>query len=182
MTGEQASMARHFASFFLLTFLCSAGAHAAPLSLCDQQRGDAPKADASRQNDPPRFKWWLHPDTKKELRLTEQQSKKIDEIWEATAPKLRETWHELEKLEEALAKTIKESTADVAIVQQQVEKVEKLRADNTSTRMVMIYRMHLLLTPEQRAKVDAIRAKLEAERKQRQDEERKKENKKDENK
>ena len=172
-------MARHFAWVFLLTFLCSTGANAAPLSPCDQQRGDAQKPDASKPNDPPRFKWWLHPDTKKELRLTKQQSKQIDEIWEATAPKLRDKWHELQKLEDALDKTIKEGTADVSAVAQQVEKVERLRADNMSMRVVMIYKMYLLLTPEQRVKVDAIRAKLEAERKRREEEEKK--NKENEN-
>ena len=36
----------------------------------------------------------------------------------------------------------------------------------------MIYRMHLLLTPEQRVKVEALRARMDAER-QKQEEERK---------
>ena len=49
----------------------------------------------------------------------------------------------------------------MSIVAQQVEKVEKLRAENNATRTVMIYRMHLLLTPEQRVKVDAMRARME---------------------
>jgi Spy/CpxP family protein refolding chaperone len=170
-------MARHFASILLLTLLCSSAPAAA--ALCQQQRPEDPKkpqADA-RPNDPPRFKWWLHPETRKELRLTEKQSKKIDEIWEATAPKLRETRHELERLEDALAKTIQENTADVATVTQQVERVERLRAENNAMRTVMIYRMHLLLTPEQRPKVDAIRAKLEEEWKQRQAEDRKRQGK-----
>ena len=60
------------------------------------------------------------------------------------------------QLEESLAKMINENTADVAIVAQQVEKVEKLRAEQRAARTVMIYRMRLLLTPEQRVKVDAI--------------------------
>lgn len=157
-------MARHFVWVFLVTFLGSAAATAAPL--CEQQRGDAgKKPEASHEEGPPRWKWWLHPETRKELHLTDQQSKKINEVWESTAPKWREKMHELEKLEEALATTIKENTADVSIVAQQVEKVEKLRAENTATRTVMIYRMHLLLKPEQRVKVDAIRARLEEERK-----------------
>jgi len=157
-------MARHFAWVFLVTFLGSAAATASPL--CDQQRGDAgKKPEASQPEGPPRWKWWLHPDSRKELRLTDQQSKKIDEIWEATAPKQREKWHEIEKLEEALATTIKENTADVAIVAQQVEKVEKLRAENTAARTVMLYRMRLLLTPEQRVKVDEMRARMDEERK-----------------
>jgi Spy/CpxP family protein refolding chaperone len=170
-------MARSFAGIFLLTLLCSAGPQAA--SLCEQQRADdkqKPQTDARQQEDPPRWKWWLHPDSRRELRLTDAQSKKIDEIWEATAPKQREKYDELHRLEDALAKTIKENTADVIVVEQQVQKVEKLRADTTTTRTMMIYRMHLLLTPEQRDKVDAMRKKFEEERK-RQEEERKRQKK-----
>ena len=159
-------MSRHFAWVFLVAFLGSADAGAA--DLCEQQRGDTgkkPEAAAPQEEGPPRWKWWLHPETRKELRLTDQQSKKINEVWESTAPKLRDKWHELEKLEDALAETIKAYTADVTIVAQQVEKVEKLRAENNATRTVMIYRMHLLLLPEQRVKVDEMRARMEEERK-----------------
>jgi Spy/CpxP family protein refolding chaperone len=159
-------MSKHFAWVFLVTFLGSAAATAAPL--CARQRGDAgKKPEASQEEGPPRWKWWLHPETRKELRLTDLQSKNINEVWESTAPKLREKWHELEKLEEALAKTIKENTADVTIVAQQVEKVERLRAENNATHTVMFYRIHLLLTSEQRVKVDEIRARMEEERKRR---------------
>ena len=164
-------MSRHFAWVFLVAFLGSADAGAA--GLCEQQRGDAkkPEAAAGAQDEgPPRWKWWLHAETRKELRLSEQQSKKINEVWESTAPKLREKWQELEKLEDALAATIKAYTADVIIVAQQVEKVEKLRAENNATRTVMIYRMHVLLTPEQRLKVDEMRARMDADRKRQEDE------------
>jgi Spy/CpxP family protein refolding chaperone len=167
-------MARHFSAVLLLALFCYGAPAAAE---CEQQRGQDSKGSPSGPQDIPRFKWWLHPDTRKELGLSDKQSKKIDEVWEATAPKLREQWHELEKLEDALAKMFKENTADVATVAQQVERVERLRAENAATRTVMIYKMHLLLTPEQRPKVEAIRAKLDEERRQRQAEERKREGK-----
>jgi Spy/CpxP family protein refolding chaperone len=175
-------MPRSVACLFLLTLLCSAGPQAA--SLCEQQRGGDQTSDKkpqsdSRQEDPPRWKWWLHPESRRELRLTDTQSRKIDQIWEEIAPKQREKMDELRKLEEALAKTIKENTADVAIVAQQVEKVEKLRADTNSRRTMMIYRMHLLLTPEQRDKVDAMRKKFEEERKRREEEQRREKDKKE---
>jgi Spy/CpxP family protein refolding chaperone len=173
-------MSRHFLMVFLLAFLGSTGANAAPL--CEQQRGDGRKPDAAQEEGPPRWKWWLHPETRKELRLSDQQSKKINEVWESTAPKLREKWHELEKLEDELAATIKAYSADQSIVAQQVEKVEKLRAENNATRTVMIYRMQLLLNPEQRVKVDEMRARMDAERKKRQDEERKRQGRGDKNK
>jgi Spy/CpxP family protein refolding chaperone len=171
-------MTRYFASVFLLTLLGFTGAEGA--SLCEQQRGDDPKKAQAQATpeDIPRWKWWLHADSRRELKLTEQQSRKINEIWESTAPKQREKWHELEKLEDALAQTIKDSTADVAAVSAQVEKVERLRAEANATRTVMIYRMHLLLTPEQREKVDAMRKRMEEERR-RQDEERKRQGKRE---
>jgi Spy/CpxP family protein refolding chaperone len=174
-------MSRHFAWVFLLAFLGSTSAAAAPLCEPQQQRGAGRKPDTAQEEGPPRWKWWLHPDSRKELGLTDKQSKKIDDVWESTAPKLREKWDELDKLEDALAATIKAYSADQAIVAQQVEKVEKLRADNTATRTVMIYRMHLLLNPEQRVKVDEMRARMDAERKRR-DEERKRQGRGDRNK
>ena len=171
-------MARSFTAAFLLTLLCSTGSQAA--TPCEHQRGDEqqqkPQADARQQDDPPRWKWWVHPETKRELRLSDQQSKKIDEIWQDTAPRQREKYDQLHKLEEALAKTIKETTADVAVVEQQVQKVERLRAETSTTRTMMIYRMHLQLTPEQRVKVDAMLKRFEEDRKRR-DEERRREKK-----
>ena len=176
-------MARSVVAAFLLTLLCSAGSQAA--TTCEHQRGSdpgekqKPPTDARQQDDPPRWKWWLHPDTKRELRITDAQSKKINDIWNSTAPRQREKYDELHKLEEALAKTIKENTADVSVVEKQVEKVEKLRGETTTTRTMMIYRMHLELTPEQREKVDAIIKRFDEERKRR-DEERKREKKEQE--
>ncbi len=162
-------MVRHFAGVLLVALLATPSAAA---SLCDhQQRGQDPKKpeNGARSDDPPRTKWWLDPDTRKELGLTDLQSKQINQIWEATTPKQRERWHEFEKLEDTLSQTVKENTADVATVTQLVERYEKLRAELNAARTVMIYKMHLVLTPEQRVKVDAMRARREQERKKQSD-------------
>ena len=166
-------MVRHFLWIVIVAFLLPSAAAADGICGDQQppQRGDAGKKPENAQTPPaqnegpPRWKWWLYPESRKEIRLTDQQSKKIDEVWESTAPKLREKWRELEELELALAKMMKEYNVDVSTVAQQVEKVERLRAENNATRTTMIYRMHLLLTPEQRVKVDDLRARLDAERK-----------------
>jgi len=172
-------MARHCVWIFLLTFCCSGVASAA--ALCDHQRGDEQKRpEAARPEDPPRWKWWLHPETRKDLGLSDKQVQKIDKIFEEFIPKQRERWHEIEKLDESLALITKESTADVTAVAPQIEKVEKLRADERTARAVMIYKIRLLLNPEQRIKVDAIRARLDEERRK-QEEERKKQGKTDKN-
>jgi Spy/CpxP family protein refolding chaperone len=174
-------MTRHFAWVVLLVFVVSVAAVAVPVSA--QQRGDAQKADAQKKpepprQDPPRFKWWLQPDTKKDLRLTDKQSQKIDEIFEAFIPKQRERWHEIEKLDDDLTKMSNDSTVEVNVFAQQVDKLEKLRADERIARAVMIYKIRLLLAPDQRVKVDAIRAKMDEDRR-RQEEERRKQGKDD---
>jgi Spy/CpxP family protein refolding chaperone len=170
-------MARQSAWVFLLASLLAVAAPAE--ALCEQQRGDEQrKADSGRSDNPPRWKWWLHPESRKDLRLTDKQVKKIDQIFEEFIPKQRERWHEIEKLDEALSQITKDSSADVATVAQQIERVEKLRADERTARAVMIYQIRLLLNPEQRVKADAIRARLDEERR-RQEEERKRQGKGD---
>jgi Spy/CpxP family protein refolding chaperone len=178
-TGEHVRMTRHCPWIFLLAFLVATSATAAPL--CEGQRGtdqrkpeDQRKGDNNnRPEDPPRWKWWLHPESRKELRLTDHQVQKIDRIFEEVIPKQRERWHEIERLDKSLAQMVSENTADVANVSQLVDRLEKLRAEERSARTVMIYRMRLLLNPEQRQKVEVIRARLDEDRRRQDDERRK---------
>lgn len=71
-------------------------------------------------------------------------------------PGQRAKREELERLEAALATMTSENKADVAAVQQQVDKVENLRAEMNKTRTVMLYRINLILNPEQRVKVKEL--------------------------
>ena len=59
---------------------------------------------------------------------------------------------------------ISSSAADISVVARQVAQAEQARANLTTKRTVMLYRMHRLLTPDQRAKLDAMFAQREAER------------------
>ena len=147
-------------------------------SLCDQVSGQKPeqgargadgrsqdgKSDGRGGKDERRMPWWKAPDTRAELGITDKQSKDIDEIFQATFPALKAAKEELDKLDDAVAKLIKEGTADIVVVARQVGQAEQKRADLTTQRTVMLYRMHRLLTPEQRVKLDAMFAQREAER------------------
>lgn len=124
---------------------------------------------SSRENRPQehRWKWWINPEDRREFGITDQQSAQINQIWESYAPAARERVRELEKLEADLAQTIKEGKVDVATLTQQVARVEKLRAEQTTYRTVMLYRIMQVLTPEQRPKVEALLARrAEARRRQ----------------
>jgi Spy/CpxP family protein refolding chaperone len=108
--------------------------------------------------------WWKVAETRAELGISDPQSKEIDRIFQATVPSLRTAKDELDKLDQAVSLTIKEGTADVNAVLRQVQQAEQARATLTTTRTVMFYRMHRVLTPDQRIKLNAMLERIDAER------------------
>jgi Spy/CpxP family protein refolding chaperone len=115
----------------------------------------------SRQQDPNRWKYWMNPEHRKELGISDAQSAQIEEIFQTMFPPQRANWREAEKLEPVLASMIKESTADVATVKALAERVEKLHAERRAARAVMLYKMGLVLTPEQRVKLEEFTKRRE---------------------
>ena len=112
-----------------------------------------------------RWKWWLY--DRPELGINDQQSASINAIFESTLPKLRETRQELDRAEEEMARIIKEHKADLAVVSGQLDRLESARSQHNKTRTLMLYRMHLLLSAEQRTKLEALRARRDADRRDR---------------
>ena len=151
-----------------LTWILVTAAMVLPSAL-DAYQADKPTQQQrdSRQDDPQRRKWWLNPDDRKALGLTDDQANQIDKIFESTMPSQRAKWHEFEQLEDDLQKMFKESTTDVASFTQKVTQVEKMRAELATTRSTMLYRMRQVLTAQQRPKLDALlKARSEARRRQ----------------
>ena len=73
-----------------------------------------------------------------------------------TLPTLEAAKDKIDKLEATLSQTIKDNTADLATVAQQVDRLEAARADLYKTRTLMLYRMRGVLSADQRAKLQAI--------------------------
>jgi Spy/CpxP family protein refolding chaperone len=121
----------------------------------DRQNRDA------RPQDPNRWKYWMNAEHRKELGISDAQSAQIEEIFQALFPAQRANYREAEKLEPILASMIKESTADVSAVKALVERVEKLHAERRTMRAVMLYKMGLVLTPEQRVKLEEFTKRRE---------------------
>ena len=94
------------------------------------------------------FAWWKDESFKKDVGLTADQCGRIDAIFQATIPKQREGWKELDRLEAELSKMI-ESRADEAAVVKQVDRVEAQRATLNKTRTLMLLHMRQVLTPDQ---------------------------------
>jgi Spy/CpxP family protein refolding chaperone len=91
-----------------------------------------------------------------QLGISDQQSAEIEQIFSSSLPKLRAQRQELDQLETVLAQTIKDSVADPSVVKRQVDQVENLRAELNKGRTVMLYRMHRVLSADQRQKLQEL--------------------------
>jgi Spy/CpxP family protein refolding chaperone len=158
-------MARHLVWVLAAALLCGAPASASALCGHDgdaeqaDQRGAAPR-DADHGKAPARddhrpWKFWQG-DSKTELGISNQQSADIEQIFQATLPRLEAAKDKIDKLEATLSQTIKDNTADLATVAQQVDRLEAARADLYKTRTLMLYRMRGVLSADQRARLQAI--------------------------
>lgn len=159
-------MARHFVWAFAAVMFVSTSGRAAELCEPAQQRAGTastakPAGDGQTRGEkdgthqgPKR--WWIDPQLRAELGITDQQSSAVDQVWQKSLPKLREAREQLEKLEAALAVLLAKDQGDEAAIAAQIDRVEAKRAEGNTARTLMIYRMHRVLTAEQRAKVKAM--------------------------
>jgi len=112
------------------------------------------------------FKWWQSDKFKSELTLSTDQIVRLEEVYQALRPKLTAGKEELDRLEGGLSKLIAEGVAPEGDVMKMVDQVEHSRAELAKSRTLMIYRMHRILTVDQRAKMNALHARWEQERRQ----------------
>jgi Spy/CpxP family protein refolding chaperone len=100
------------------------------------------------------FKWWQHEKFKRELGLTSEQSVRLEEIYQSSAPSLRSQKKALDRAEAVLEQLVERG--DDASVMAQVNVVEAARADLSKSRTVMLLRMRRILTSDQRVKFTAL--------------------------
>jgi Spy/CpxP family protein refolding chaperone len=157
-------MARQTVWALALLLACTPALGAAASS----QQPDRPQKAASKESDRreqrDRWKWWLY--DRDELGITDQQSAAINDIFESTISKLRETRQAADRAESELSKTVKEGAADLTVISHLVDRFEAARSENNKVRVLMLYRMHRQLRPDQLQKLEVVRARQDARRRQ----------------
>jgi Spy/CpxP family protein refolding chaperone len=111
-----------------------------------------------------KFKWWQSERFIQELALTKDQSRQVEEVFQASWPALQAAKADLDRLETELSRLIAEGTTSEAMVLHQIDKVEASRSAMGRTRSLMLYRMHRLLSSEQRVKLKALYESMEREK------------------
>jgi len=101
------------------------------------------------------FPWWRDSQFQKELGLSTDQSKRIDDIFQSTVPVLRHKKEDLDQQEAELSRLIA-ANADEQIVTRQVDKVEALRSHLNKMRTLLLLHIRQVLSPDQRAKLNKL--------------------------
>jgi Spy/CpxP family protein refolding chaperone len=154
----------------LLTLGTAAPAAAAVCEQGSSQQGQksAPREDRRDYREPfenhPRYAWWKDEKAIAAAGISTEQGAQIDRIFRETYEKTRPLREEVMQLQKALNQTIEANVADVGAFAKQVDKIETKRAELNKLRLVMLYGMHRVLTPEQNTKLLAYFEKREAER------------------
>jgi Spy/CpxP family protein refolding chaperone len=112
-------------------------------------------ADLAASQTPQPFYWWRSEQFKKDLGLTFDQVTRIDSIHQSTLPELRQEMDEFNRCDTKLSRLIETST-DEALLARQIDRVETARANLNKTRSLMLARMRLVLTADQRARFKVL--------------------------
>jgi Spy/CpxP family protein refolding chaperone len=107
-------------------------------------------------------KWWQSEEYKRELKLTAEQSKKLDEVFQASVPTLKSLKKSLDQAESEFERLLERG--DDGSVMDQVERVEAARAELNKQHTLMMLRMKRVLTTDQWAKFNAMHQTAERER------------------
>jgi Spy/CpxP family protein refolding chaperone len=102
-----------------------------------------------------RHKWWQDADVRTELGLTPQQSGELEQIFQSMMPRFKAAKEDLQREEKVLSRLVEESKDEVA-VSQQIDRVEAARSELSKARTLMTFRMHRVLSPDQRARLKTV--------------------------
>ena len=117
----------------------------------------APSGNQSLQ--PPR--WWNSDPVRRELGLTQEQSKRLEEIFQAAMPAQKNLKKALDDAEAQFERLVKDlaSEADKKAAAEQISRVEAARAELKKSYSLMLLDMRLILTRDQWIRLGALAEK-----------------------
>jgi Spy/CpxP family protein refolding chaperone len=100
--------------------------------------------------------WWKDADVIKEIGLSPDQAAKIDRISAQRSKQIDPFLQEYIQQNAELDRIMRERTVDPSMIELQASKVLALKSKVDESRIVMLYKMNLVLTAEQAKKLQAI--------------------------
>src|SRR5262245_5678235 len=100
------------------------------------------------------FKWWQSDRYRKELGLTAEQTRRMEEICQKALPQLKAQKSALDEAEAKFDRLVERG--DDVVVMEQINLVEAARADLNKSRALMLYGMRKVMTRDQWVKFTAL--------------------------
>jgi hypothetical protein len=131
------------------------------------QSQDKPKDSPQQEIHPPRgggpggaprpdWTWWKDDQVKTEVGLTAWQVRRIDQIFQQRAQELTPLVDEWQKQGQKVDQLIRERTVTAEQLDIELLSQEALRSKLNESRRLMLYRMYLVLNPDQYKKLRAV--------------------------
>jgi Spy/CpxP family protein refolding chaperone len=110
---------------------------------------------ASENVETQRLQWWLDPNTRRDLALTDEQTRALDSVFHEDLAARRAVRTSLQAAEAAFDRAL--AAADEPEAVALAERVAELKARQNTARTKLLLRMSWVLTRDQRAKLRDIR-------------------------
>lgn len=130
----------------------------------DRKGGTPSNSRDGRPDSRPPFKWWAVDTIKQELKLTAEQSAGIEKVFQASMERLRVDKDDLDRAQASFSQLMDKPSAGELEFSRVVDQLELARYRVSKERTTMLFRIHSILTPDQRSKLDAIRKRNDAEK------------------
>jgi Spy/CpxP family protein refolding chaperone len=98
-------------------------------------------------------KWWRNPELRAEFAITDAQSTELDRIYHSFYASLKSGMADVDRYHKDVSRIMAEGSSSEVDVLHAIDKLEAAKASLARTRMLMLYRMYRVLSPDQRIKV-----------------------------
>ena len=127
--------------------------HPATFIITALSLGIAPSSDAAQ-----RYKWWQSDRVKTDLQLSAVQVEELEMVFQDMRSALTDLLHALRIEEKRLTEAMHEAEDEEWEITLLIDRVESARSALSKTRLLMLYRMHLILDSNQ---VDKLHERYE---------------------
>ena len=116
-------------------------------------KGDKIDPKAAEAAAKAKAKWWRNEELRAEFAITDAQSTELDRIFHSFYASLKSGTDDVERYHKDVSKMMAEGSSSEVDVLHAIDKLEAAKASLARTRMLMLYRMYRVLSPDQRIKV-----------------------------
>ena len=141
----------------LAVALCTlAGLTAAPAAAATEQGPAVPSSSNQEHSPRPPSRWWTNERYRQELRLTADQTAQIERIVQDSMSRLKGDKDDLERAQADFRQLMERPSVAERELLKAAERMEMARYSISKERTTMLVRIHSVLSPDQRKKLDAI--------------------------